>query len=220
MIKISKRNSFLGMLFILFLTFGCGGGGGDDGGSTPPPPPPAVITLESQTMCPASALGEGSPKQPSMFVTEDTTCGVISSVSGSCIASLFAIPDTFMGLLGDDNAFVACLENQQEGQLVGILVTDPLLQNSRTLVWEDLNGGRNINTDEVTFSSDDTNIQFTPDRDALTIDTITRGDDRFTFTSGECEETKISELPFLQLVSSDEEVERFINTLNDDSDCQ
>lgn len=218
MIKISKRNSFLGMLFILFLTFGCGGGGGDDGGSTTTPPAPTVITLESQTVCPGSALGEGFPKQPSVFVSGDTTCGVISSVSDSCIVSLFAIPDAFRGLLGDDNAFVVCLEASQ-GQLVGILVTDPLLQNSNTLVWEDLNGRRNINTNEVILRSDDTNIQFTPNPNALTIDTSTRGDG-FTFTRGACEETQISELPFLELVSSDEEVEDFINTLNDDSDCQ
>jgi hypothetical protein len=227
MIKISKRNSFLGMLFILFLTFGCGGGGGDDGGSTPPPPPPAVITLESQTMCPASALGEGSPKQPSMFVTEDTTCGVISSVSDSCITSLFgAIPDAFSGLLGDNNAFVVCIEasqNQQEGQLVGILVTDPSSQDSSTVVWKDLDEERDFDTNEIGFDPDNVEIQFTPNQDALTINTPVASDsssaDRFTFTNGACEETQVRDLPLLELVG-DENVGDFIDTLNNASDCQ
>jgi len=93
----------------------------------PPPPPPTGITLDSQTVCPGSALGEGSPKQPNVFVSGNTNCGVISSVSNSCITSLFgAIPNAFSGLLGDNNAFVVCIEASQinKKSLVGILVTD------------------------------------------------------------------------------------------------
>lgn len=225
MIKISKRNSFLGMLFILLLTFGCGGGGGDDGGSNTPAP--TRITLNSSTVCPGSALDEGSPKQPSVFVSGNTTCGVISSVSDSCITSLFgAIPDAFSGLLGDDNAFVACIEasqNQQEGQLVGILVTDPSSQDSSTVVWKDLDEERDFDTNEIGFDPDNVEIQFTPNQDALTINTPVASDsssaDRFTFTSGECEVTQVSNLPLLELVD-DEDVGDFIDTLNDDSDCQ
>lgn len=105
--------------------------------------------------------------------------------------------------MGDDNAFVACIEasqNQQEGQLVGILVTDPSSQDSSTVVWKDLDEERDFDTNEIGFDPDNVEIQFTPNQDALTINTPVASDsssaDRFTFTSGACEVTQVSDLPF------------------------